>query len=102
MEKPVVGIFMSMLRTFFSAKSFYQINESSNIFAMESLHKNHNTSNVSITYVLLMATSQEELLIAQDMLIFLLPTPLQCRTIYLFILFISYSLTSIHFLVIHY
>ena len=41
MERPVIRIFMSMLRTFFSAISFHQINESSNT---ETLHKNNNIS----------------------------------------------------------
>ena len=40
MERPVTRIFMSNLRTFFGAKSFPQINESSYIFTMEALYKN--------------------------------------------------------------
>ena len=45
MERPIIRIiFMSMLQTFFRIKSFYQINESSNIFAAETLYKNYNIS----------------------------------------------------------
>ena len=41
MESHVIGIFMSMLRTFFSAKSFHEINESSDIFIAETLYKDY-------------------------------------------------------------
>ena len=44
MESLVIQFFMSMLRTFFRAKSFHQINKSSNIFAAETLYKNCNIS----------------------------------------------------------
>ena len=44
MESLVLQFFMSMLRTFFRAKSFHQINKSSNIFAAETLYKNCNIS----------------------------------------------------------
>ena len=64
MERPVLRIFLSMLRTFFSAKSFHQIGESSIIFAAKTLCKDYNISRL---YAL-----DGNLLIARDMLIFLL------------------------------
>ena len=44
MDRPVILIFISILWTFFSVKSFRQINERSNIFATETLYKNCNVS----------------------------------------------------------
>ena len=67
MERPDIRIFMCKLQTFFSAKSFHQVNESCNTFAAETLYNNHN-----VDYMLLMAASREELLNARDIFIFLL------------------------------
>lgn len=64
MERPVLRIFLSMLRTFFSAKSFHQIGESSIIFAAKTLSKDYS---ISRRYAL-----DGNLLNARDMLIFLL------------------------------
>ena len=44
MERYVQRIFMSVRRTFFSAKSFHQINQSPSTFATETFYKYHNTS----------------------------------------------------------
>ena len=43
-ECSVIQIFTPVLRTFFSAKNFHQINESPNIFAAETLYKIYNKS----------------------------------------------------------
>ena len=69
MERSVKRTFMSMLRTFFSAKSFRQISESSNTL----LRKLRIRIVIYLDDNLLIAASPEELLIARDTLIFLLP-----------------------------
>ena len=74
---------MSMLRTFFSAKSFRQISESSNTLLRKLRIRiviyldDHDHLIIRIVIYLddhlLIAASPEELLIARDTLIFLLP-----------------------------
>ena len=43
-ERPAMQMFLSILWTFFRTKSFHHINESSNIFVVETMHKNYNIS----------------------------------------------------------
>ena len=72
MERTVIQVFRSLSRTFFSTKSFHKMNESSNVYAAETLCKNYNIARRYAVFFFLIAVFQDVLLIARNILIFLL------------------------------